>query len=429
MRMKSGILQKFRSDQRGNVALMFAFSMVPIAAAMGAAVDYSNMTNSQTRIQAAADSAVLAAAKPDELAANRLTTAKAYFEAQLSPAERSMVKVSDFTLSSDETKIFAKIDAFIPTYFFGITGRSTHDFKAQAAAAIGKPYVRQLDIVMCIDATDSMDSTVDAVKNNALNLEANLNAELKKKNEAFDAMRVRVIFFRDYGGNILPTSNPKRKPKSVWWGTVEIDLDVAMPDYWKYSGDKVPMNFSPFYTLPSDNTAFKTFVDAEVVYGGGDIPESGLECVNEAMDSPWAKVGDVITDVKGGKKTLDAIHPVIVVWTDQGAHAPGYSNSLKNPDYPPATKMPRTYADLRGKWDNPAKIDQSNKMLVFFGDPDKIQYSGDNTRNPPADGWLKIKQWPNFMVGGTLNDGNTQLVSKLAGAIIFQTSKRPTLIN
>jgi hypothetical protein len=34
-----------------------------------------------------------------------------------------------------------------------------------------------------------------------------------------------------------------------------------------------------------------------------------------------------------------------------------------------------------------------------------------------ADGWLKVKEWPSFMVGGTLTEGNSQLVARLADAI------------
>ena len=55
---------------------------------------------------------------------------------------------------------------------------------------------------MCIDATGSMSQTLNAVKTNASNFEANLNAELTKRGvRKFDLMRVRVIYYRDYGGN------------------------------------------------------------------------------------------------------------------------------------------------------------------------------------------------------------------------------------
>ena len=61
--------------------------------------------------------------------------------------------------------------------------------------------------------------------------------------------------------------------------------------------------------------------------------KSGLECVNEAMNSAWSKPGT--TPVEIGKK-LEATYPVIVVWTDAAAHRPSYSVSLKNPSYPVA---------------------------------------------------------------------------------------------
>src|SRR3954451_22163997 len=96
--------------------------------------------------------------------------------------------------------------------------------------------------------------------------------------------------------------------------------------------------------------------------GGGDLPESGLECVNSAMSSTWAKIGDIPA---GGTKPIDSIYSLIVVRTDAAAHKPSYSLSLKNPNYPPSTVMPRNYTDVGAKWNGSAVIDQSKKMLVF----------------------------------------------------------------
>jgi hypothetical protein len=75
--------------------------------------------------------------------------------------------------------------------------------------------------------------------------------------------------------------------------------------------------------------------------------------------------------------------------------------------------MPRTYDALRSKWDNPEVIDQNRKLLVFFGNPNLMGTDMDGQ----ADGWLKVKEWPSFMVGGTLTEGNSQMVARLADAI------------
>jgi hypothetical protein len=198
-------------------------------------------------------------------------------------------------------------------------------------------------------------------------------------------------------------------------------LKASDPDYWTYVGDTPPMKQSSFYALPSQRSTFQSYVNAETAWGGGDLPEAGLECVNSAMSSSWAKIGDIPA---GGSKPIDSIYPLIVVWTDAAAHKPSYSISLKNPNYPAATVMPRNYTDLKAKWNNPAVIDQAKKMLVFFGNPDLNSSDADGK----ADGWQQVKTWPGFMLGGTLTDGNTNMVSKIADAIASKI-RTPTLTN
>jgi Flp pilus assembly protein TadG len=54
------ILSRFRSNQSGNVALMFALTLIPLVIAMGAAVDYSVAIRQRSKLQGVLDSALLA---------------------------------------------------------------------------------------------------------------------------------------------------------------------------------------------------------------------------------------------------------------------------------------------------------------------------------------------------------------------------------
>jgi Flp pilus assembly protein TadG len=408
-------LANAKADDRGSFAVSFALLSVPMLFLVGMTIDYSEKSMTEARIQSIVDSAVLAAARLNDDDAKRTQVAERYFEAQLSTQQLAMVTHKEFLMSADKERITGKVDLAIPARFAGILGVKNLSSTTQSTVAIARPDIRQLDIVMCIDATGSMWGTINAVKTNALNLESNLNTELEKRGiKAFDAMRVRAIYYRDYGGTNLTGSN-----RSWWNGSKWITINSSHPEYWKGVGDNPPMKFSSFFNLPSQRTDFSAYVSPESASGGGDEPESGLECVNEAMDSPWAKVGDIPS---GGSKPLQAVYPLIALWTDATTHRPSYSVSLKNPDYPPTTKMPRTYAALRTKWDDPKVIEQNRKMLVFFGNPNK---SGSD-KDGAADGWLKVKDWPGFMLGGTLTEGNSQLVSKLADAIASKV-RMPTL--
>lgn len=55
-------LRKFMKDTAGNVTMIFGLSAVPLMLAAGAAIEYSNMLDARTKLQAATDSAALAAA-------------------------------------------------------------------------------------------------------------------------------------------------------------------------------------------------------------------------------------------------------------------------------------------------------------------------------------------------------------------------------
>jgi Flp pilus assembly protein TadG len=57
------VFQRFRSDQRGNVAILFGLAVLPVVGMVGAAVDYSRANAVRASLQAAADAAALTAAR------------------------------------------------------------------------------------------------------------------------------------------------------------------------------------------------------------------------------------------------------------------------------------------------------------------------------------------------------------------------------
>src|SRR3954451_23988958 len=56
------LFREFGGNNAGNVATAFALAMIPLAAAAGAAVDYSRASAARARLQAAGDAAALRAA-------------------------------------------------------------------------------------------------------------------------------------------------------------------------------------------------------------------------------------------------------------------------------------------------------------------------------------------------------------------------------
>lgn len=444
----------FGRDRRGVVAIILGLAILPLMTLMGIAFDYSRANAERAAFQAAMDSGVMAGASvniPDDQRSARAANA---FAVMLSPDLCSKISAANaatsstsstssskarigaavtvsadtasagsassnctgnstygansnpsFVVSTDKTTITGTVRFRTETQFRLFTTQRYIEQTITATARIARPQVRQLDLVMCIDGTGSMTSTINAVKQNALNLETNINDELKRRFlPAFDAMRVRPIFYRDYGGNSW------FDPTRGGWALTATSLiwtSSSDPMTGMYVGDIPPVDVSNFFSLPDQRTLFSTTVSAEYAWGGGDEPESGLECVNEAMNSAFAKVGDKLAS----GQVLTGVIPVIAVWTDANAHPPGHPTSLQNPLYPPASNMPRTHAGLLAKWNDATKIDQTNRLLVFFGGP--------STTGMPMDplGWPPVQAWPGYVYGGTLATGNSQMVTRIVDAI------------
>ena len=279
------------------------------------------------------------------------------------------------------------------------------------ATATSQRVGRALDIAMCIDATGSMQFLIDGVIARALGFYGNLNSELSTRGlPEFDLIRVRPIFFRDFGGNYKYNAGDGWKVDKFPNG-----WEVRPPNTPTNNGDDVPMRAAPaFYKLPFEETDFEAFVQPEVESGGGDYTESGLECLNEAMNSPWLRVGDPIT-VVSGPTTASSVMSVVAIWSDENAHEPDHAFSLDNPNYPLDTVMPRDYAGLAAKWADPARIPQDNKLLVHFY-PNGLPQSGIAPTNP-ASGWAPILAWDKYLRGGTLDEGVTRMIEKIADAV------------
>jgi hypothetical protein len=188
-----------------------------------------------------------------------------------------------------------------------------------------------VDIVFCIDVTGSMDPILDAVKANALGFYDDVQTNLTAKGKNVAQLRVRVVAFRD----------------------LVADGGAAIEE-------------SPFFGLRAE--------------GGGDAPESGLEAVALAINSPWTRTGD-------------RRRQVIVVWSDQPAHP-------LDPASTPAdlvSRIPADFSALTDAWeDEQGVMGASSKRLILFA--------------PDGPGWSDISAvWENVVhnpstAGGGLSE-------------------------
>lgn len=200
-----------------------------------------------------------------------------------------------------------------------------------------------VDIVMCIDATGSMAPILNEVKNSAMSFYEKFEDAMEEADKTVDALRVKVIVFRDY------------------------------------ICDSEPMTESRFFYLPNDREEFRDFVASIEASGGGDTPECALEAIALALKSDWTT---------GGSKRRHAV----LVFTDATAlpigerrDCPGYPNGL-----------PRSLAELGAWWEGTDQSLTSNyqptagRLVAFV---------------PNAEPWTDIqtwnRYWPAFSKAGT----------------------------
>ena len=215
----------------------------------------------------------------------------------------------------------------------------------QTSLATPRGLTYAVDIVFCIDVTGSMTPIIDTVKENALRFYDDVQTNLTEKGKNVDQLRVRVIAFRDFAA----------------------DGSAALQE-------------SPFFELPGDRASFSEFVNGLIAEGGGDAPESGLEALALAINSPWTSEGD-------------RRRQVIVVWTDQPAQP--LDSSVVPADL--AARVPADFSALTDLWENEqGPMGSSSKRLILFA--------------PDGPGWSDVSGvWENVVhhpsqAGGGLSD-------------------------
>lgn len=190
----------------------------------------------------------------------------------------------------------------------------------------GQGFKCNADLILCIDATGSMGSIIERVKELASSFYERVIDALKKKERYIDNFRIKIIVFRDY-----------------------------------YCDGDDAMLASKFFNLPDETDDFKNFISAIKAEGGGDEPENALEALALAINSDWVK--------EGSKK-----RHIIMIWTDASAHPLEKINEESVSIYPEG--MPANLAELSDWWNDPqnGKMNQSARRLIIFA-PDDTPWS------------------------------------------------------
>jgi Flp pilus assembly protein TadG len=166
------LIARFRSNKRGNVAVITALSALPLIAAVGCVIDYTTASLVKTKLQAAADAAALATVSVNS---SVVTTAKNmssggtvsggstfatnFFNANLSSAPTNvgytnLTPSATVTLSGTKMTATVSFTAKVPTYFMGIMGFNSVNVSGSSTASYTMP--TYINFYLMLDVSGSM---------------------------------------------------------------------------------------------------------------------------------------------------------------------------------------------------------------------------------------------------------------------------------
>ena len=163
-------LQRFRFAERGNVVLTFALALIPIMAAVGAAVDYGRASNFRSQLLAAADAASVGAVAKSSPAVKAASTtyadgtiaagetdAQNIFDAQVASKStfwNNLQRTAAVTKTNGTVSSNVQFTAQVPTAFMALFGKTSMSISGTSKASNSLPLYA--DFYLLLDNTPSM---------------------------------------------------------------------------------------------------------------------------------------------------------------------------------------------------------------------------------------------------------------------------------
>ncbi|MGL4729735.1 MAG: TadE/TadG family type IV pilus assembly protein [Bosea sp. (in: a-proteobacteria)] len=133
--MFSSALRRFKNDDEGAVAIIFAMALLPVLSFTGASVDYTSATKHRAALQAAADTAALAGTKTAATDVGRgIEEAKRVFEANLPTGIAGSSASINFDPSKKTINIVGKFN--VNTNFLSIVNINTIPIEVKSSATM-----------------------------------------------------------------------------------------------------------------------------------------------------------------------------------------------------------------------------------------------------------------------------------------------------
>ena len=203
---------RFKTDEKGNFAIMAALTMGVILAGLGVSIDAANGQYAKQRLQNTTDAIALLAAKGViETQADLDAAANEYLQLNYPGAVGVNIRLEDIERQGDVVTITASDK--IPTHFAGIFGKTDMEIEAKSQAIYSN---RNIDIAFVLDTTFSMSgskmSNLKLAANNLVNTFDNYNN---------DVVRAAVVPFAQY-------INVGTSRRNASWLNVPADRQVTV---------------------------------------------------------------------------------------------------------------------------------------------------------------------------------------------------------
>lgn len=185
------MIRKFLKDRRGNVAMLFGLTAMPIMFAVGAGVDLADVVAVKDRAQIALDAAALAANRQgyDVNAGDVKARARSSFDANFIASGATVTKFD--AVPDGEGKVTVTASVSVKTSFAPLLGFDHIDFDIMSETVVGEA---TFDVVMVLDNSGSMAGTkIDTLKDAASDLAKTLFAANTRGQK--DRVKVGVVPF------------------------------------------------------------------------------------------------------------------------------------------------------------------------------------------------------------------------------------------
>lgn len=156
---KLTLLQRLARNKKGNVAMIFGLSIIPIISVAGFAIDFQMTTTRKNKVQMVMDSAVLAGARA--MQANKSQTeiretVNSYVEAQLSTVGTTLnCGEVDISFPEGTKDINLDVLCYQDTSLMKVVGHDKMGFRVKTASTWG---IGKLDVAFMFDVSGSMAS-------------------------------------------------------------------------------------------------------------------------------------------------------------------------------------------------------------------------------------------------------------------------------